>query len=144
MYFNWREARDSNPEALADQRFSGPSDYHYHSLPNFILNKRINRCICLFCNYSICSSSSQSMMRSQLTSSNRYSWGAITFSKASFKLYSLSSHCLTLSDLLLSFNGAPGGIRTRDPLLKRQVLLPTELPAHIKIKLNISCFSNSI
>ena len=31
-----------------------------------------------------------------------------------------------------SLNGAPGATRTRDTLLKRQVLLPTELQAHKK------------
>lgn len=30
-------------------------------------------------------------------------------------------------------SGAPGRIRTRDPLVRSQVLYPTELPAHLRI-----------
>lgn len=29
-------------------------------------------------------------------------------------------------------SGAPGRIRTRDPLVRSQVLYPTELPAHLR------------
>lgn len=31
-------------------------------------------------------------------------------------------------------HGAPGRIRTRDPLVRSQVLYPTELPAHSFVK----------
>ena len=34
----------------------------------------------------------------------------------------------------LGLSGAPGRIRTRDPLVRSQVLYPTELPAHLRIR----------
>lgn len=35
----------------------------------------------------------------------------------------------------LGLSGAPGRIRTRDPLVRSQVLYPTELPAHCGISI---------
>jgi hypothetical protein len=37
---------------------------------------------------------------------------------------------IALSPILQRKNGAPGGTRTPDPLLRRQTLFPTELRAH--------------
>ena len=40
--------------------------------------------------------------------------------------------------------GAPGRIRTRDPLVRSQVLYPTELPAHLKGCILINNLKKSI
>jgi hypothetical protein len=37
---------------------------------------------------------------------------------------------------LASFDGVPGGIRTHDPLLRRQPLYPTELQGHEVLRIN--------
>jgi hypothetical protein len=47
------------------------------------------------------------------------------------KCYPCDSYILLpVSPSLTEGNGAPGGIRTPDPLLRRQTLSPTELRAH--------------
>ena len=51
------------------------------------------------------------------------------------QLTNASSDCRQAPLTLLSkVSGAPVGVRTRDPQIKSQVLLPTELLAHIKEK----------